>query len=114
VAPVANAGSDITVLEPGVTVTLDGSATDSDGTVSSLVWTQTGGSPTVTLSGSGNDPCTFEAPYTIAGTTLTFTLTATDNLGATHTDTATVTVPPCTERAAIGGVWVPMKTKLVT
>jgi chitinase len=45
----ANAGPDPTVDE-STTVTLDGSAsTDSDGTIASYSWTQTGG-PKVTLS----------------------------------------------------------------
>src|SRR5688572_26927482 len=48
--PVANSGPDQTV-DAGVTVTLDGSgSSDADGTLAAYTWTQTAGSPTVTLS----------------------------------------------------------------
>lgn len=76
--------------------------------MSSKIWTQTGGSPTVTLSGGGVDPCTFTSPGTIAGTTLTFTLTVTNDVPASDTDTMTVATLPVTERAVIGGVEVPI------
>lgn len=88
--PVANAGADQSV-ESGTTVTLTGSATDSDGTISSLSWSQTSG-PAVTLGGSGATRTFTPAD---AGSYV-FTLTATDNLGSVDTDTVTVTVtaPP--------------------
>jgi len=41
-APTANAGSDINIDE-GSTVSLTGSGTDSDGTISSYSWSQTSG-----------------------------------------------------------------------
>lgn len=52
---------------------------------------------------------TFTAPASIAGETLTFTYTVTDNGGVAIADTVAVTVLPVTERAAIGGVEVPMR-----
>jgi hypothetical protein len=106
VAPIANAGSD-QIVEPWNTVTLTGIDSDSDGTVVTRGWTQTGGSA-VTINGSGAT-VTFSAPATIAGTTLTFQYSATDNGGLTSTDTMTVTVLPVTERAVINGVEVPMR-----
>lgn len=113
-APTANAGPDQTGLEPAATVTLDGSgSSDSDGTIASYTWVQTAGSPTVTLAGTGATR-TFTAPLTLAGTTLTFGLTVTDNLGASSTqDTMTVTVLPAAERIAIGGVWVPARISIL-
>jgi hypothetical protein len=89
--PTANAGADQTGKHAGDTITLTGSDSDADGTISSRSWTQVGGSPTVTLSGSGNTR-TFTAPSTAGGTTLTFRYSVTDNAGATTTDDMTVTV----------------------
>lgn len=76
------------------------SAVDAEQTPS---WSQTGGSPTVTLGGSGAVR-TFIAPAVRAGTTLTFQ--ASDGV---LTDTMTVTVYPHNEWALIGGVEVPMQ-----
>lgn len=90
--PVANAGPDQSV-EPYDAVTLDGSgSTDADGTVVGYTWSQTGGTA-VTLSSWTVQKPTFTAPATLAGDTLTFSLTVTDNLGATSApDTVTVAV----------------------
>lgn len=104
--PTANAGSDQTGVEPYATVTLNGSgSSDPDGSIASYSWTQTAGSPSVTLSGSGSNR-TFTAPNILGGTTLTFGLTVTDNLGASSTqDTMTVTVLTATEAVRSGGAW---------
>lgn len=66
-------------------------------------WSQTGGSPTVTLGGSGAVR-TFTAPAVRAETTLTFQ--ASDGI---LTDTMNVTVYPHNEWALVGGVEVPMQ-----
>lgn len=97
VAPTAHAGADQTAVEPFTTVHLDGSgSTDSDGTVASYAWTQTGGT-TVTLSSSSVAQPTFKAPATKTGGTLTFSLVVTDDDGAPSTaDTVSVTVLPHT------------------
>lgn len=108
-APTANAGPDQTTVEPWATVTLTATATDPDGTTPTVSWAQTAGSPVVTLGGSGATR-TFTAPASIAGTTLTFTATASDG-SLSSTDSMTVTVLPVTERAAIGGVEVPMQIR---
>lgn len=105
--PAANAGVD-QIVEPWSTVTLTGTDSDSDGTVSTRSWTQTGGTPVATLAGSGAT-VTFEAPATIAGTTLTFMYSVIDNGGLNASDTMTVTILPVTERAVVGGVEVPMR-----
>lgn len=107
-APVVSAGADVTGAEPGTLVTLDASATDSDGTVTSLIWTQTGGTPTGVISNSGVDPCTFEVPAKATDETYVLTATATDNLGATGTDSINIGGLAATEYAAIGGVLVPI------
>ena len=92
--PTANAGSNQTV-DSGSTVTLNGSGTDSDGSVASYAWTQTGGTPTVTLSSSTVAQPTFAAPTVAAATTLTFSLVVRDNRGANSTaSSVSISVSP--------------------
>lgn len=86
--PVANAGADASRILPDNTLTLSGSATDADGTIASLAWTQVGG-PTATLSGANT--ATLNVSGLTAGVS-TFRLTATDNAGATASDDVKVTV----------------------
>lgn len=95
VPPTANAGTAQAVTS-GTTVTLNGSLSiDSDGTIASYNWTQTGGSPTVTLTNPTTAMPTFPAPTVAAATTLTFSLTVTDNSGAISSpSTVAITVNP--------------------
>jgi hypothetical protein len=86
--PTANAGADQLVLT-GAAVSLNGSGSDSDGSIATLAWTQTGGTA-VTLTGAATGTPTFTAPA--AAATLEFSLTVTDNLGAARSDTVSVTV----------------------
>jgi hypothetical protein len=93
--PVANAGPDQSV-NPGVAVTLNGSATDGDLPADTLTfaWTQTAGTA-VTLTGANTATPTFTAPG--AAGDLTFSLTVTDQAGKTSTDSVTVTVVQITD-----------------
>jgi hypothetical protein len=90
VAPIVEAGSDLTVGEQ-TKVDLIGSASDSDGTISTYNWTQTSGIA-VKLSGTDTAETSFDAPAASKQNILTFQLTATDNNGAATTDTVNVTV----------------------
>ncbi|MGY3572470.1 glycosyl hydrolase family 18 protein [Vibrio paucivorans] len=91
--PVAVAGSDQTVTGPA-SVALDGSASkDTDGTIASYVWAQTAGTA-VTLSGANSAQASFDVAEVAQVETLTFSLTVTDNDGASATDTVVVTVNP--------------------
>ena len=87
--PIVNAGADQTVTE-GASVTLSATASDSDGTIAGYQWAQTSG-PGVTLSGSATAQASFIAPQVSVTTLLTFTITVTDNKGATATDSILVT-----------------------
>lgn len=95
--PTADAGNDQTVWE-GNQVTLDGSGSfdpDPDDSIQSYLWTQTAGTPAVTLSNASTASPTFTAPEISgsAGTaTYTFQLTVQDTSGETDTDTVTITV----------------------
>jgi 5-hydroxyisourate hydrolase-like protein (transthyretin family) len=88
-SPVVNAGADQTITLPASSVTLSGSATDADGSVSSYLWTKTGGPSAGTISTPSS------ASTQVSGLTqgtYTFRLTATDNASATGYDEVTVTV----------------------
>lgn len=91
--PVANAGSDQTVVR-GSLVTLDASAShDPDGTVVSYRWEQISGNPPVTLTNANEPIATFTAPNAGAKPKeFGFLLTVTDNDGSTGTDEVIITV----------------------
>ena len=109
VPPTANAGPDQSVL-PYTTVTLTSAAsTDSDGTIVSRLWSQTAGTPTVTLSSTSAMSPTFTAPSVKGGTSLTFQVLITDDDGATGTDTVTITVASGTYYYWDGSAWRPLQ-----
>ncbi len=89
--PTADAGSDQSVDE-GAGVTLSGSGNDPDGAaIASYAWSQTSG-PSASLSGSNTGNATFKAPDVDSTGQMIFTLTVTDSMGASATDTCTITV----------------------
>ena len=90
IPPVANAGADQNVDE-GDEVTLNGSGTDIDGTITSYSWNQISGVP-VTLSNSNVPNPTFTAPQVDADMALSFQLTVTDNAGDSSVDQVIVIV----------------------
>jgi predicted peptidase len=85
--PAANAGSDQTIVQPASTVTLNGSGSDSDGTIT-YAWTK--------VSGSGSTISSPIAASTgVTGLTpgvYVYRLTVTDNRGATKSDDVQVSV----------------------
>ena len=93
VAPTVDAGTDQTVNEQ-TTVSLSGTAADTDGTIASYVWTQVvvANEPTVRLTNANLAEASFLAPDVSANTELTFKLTVTDDDGATAEDTVKVLV----------------------
>ena len=97
--PVVNAGGAQTVIE-NTTVTLAGSATDSDGVDSALTyqWAQIGGTPTVVLTNADMATATFTAPNGLTNDAmLTFSLTATDTGGISGIATLVITVTAADE-----------------
>jgi len=93
VPPVVNAGADKNITLPVNNVSLSGTATDADGSISSYAWSMTSGPSTPVLSGTNST--TLSVSNLIAGTYL-FRLTATDNNGAAAWDEVAVIVAPAT------------------
>jgi lysophospholipase L1-like esterase len=94
--PTAAATVTPTATSSGGSVTLDGSASsDSDGTISSYVWSQASpASPAVDFSGDDTTTSgfTFSAPTVTSLTDFTFRLTVTDNDGNADSSTVQVSV----------------------
>ena len=91
-APVANAGTSITVVELTL-VALNGSGSDPDGNPLTYAWTQTAG-PAVTLTNANMAQASFTAPDVAPGSpqVLTFRLTVTDPGGLSNSSTVNITV----------------------
>ncbi len=92
-APIANAGNDITVVGPAAVPLTGSSSSDSDGQIVSYAWTQTSG-PAVTIQSPDMADTGFDIGEVSEAQTLIFSLTVTDNEGATATDTVVVIVNP--------------------
>jgi len=73
------------------TITLKATASDADGTIASYAWLQDSGTE-VTLTGSDTDNISFTSPEVLADEELTFSLTVTDNLGASVSAKTSITV----------------------
>ncbi|MBX2898329.1 MAG: tandem-95 repeat protein [Cyclobacteriaceae bacterium] len=89
-APIANAGANQTIVLPTTTTSLSGSGFDPDGSIASYSWTQVSG-PATSLSNI-NSPTLFVSG--LAAGVFQFQLTVTDNLGASGSSVAQVTVVP--------------------
>ncbi|GLX80234.1 hypothetical protein tinsulaeT_35740 [Thalassotalea insulae] len=89
-APLSSAGEDQEVFEH-VQVTLSGSGSDSDGSISKYEWKQVSGTE-VELSGLETKNSTFTAPQVEDTITLSFQLTVTDNEGKSSKDAVDVVV----------------------
>lgn len=94
--PTANAGQDQTADEQ-TNITLEGSGTDRDGSISSYSWAQVSGS-TVELTDADTANLSFSTPVAKTEVTLEFELTVTDNDGATDKDSVVVVVRPVDEQ----------------
>jgi ribosomal protein L14 len=91
IAPTANAGNNITLALPTNSTSLNGSGTDSDGTIASYSWTRVSGPTTFTL---GAPNAASSALTGLVQGVYVFRLTVMDNSGAVATDDITVTVNP--------------------
>jgi len=94
--PMVNAGNDQSITLPVSSVQLSGSATDADGSIASYNWSKISGPSQFTF---GSTSVANPVVSNLAQGTYTFSLTVTDNQGATATDDVNVvvngvTVPP--------------------
>jgi hypothetical protein len=91
--PAVNAGADQSVNEL-TTVTLVGSATDTDGTIASYSCAQTSGTA-VTLKNANSAIASFTPPASLTSSEiLIFSLTVSDNEGASQASAVSITVTP--------------------
>ncbi len=90
VSPVSNAGPDLSITLPTNSRVINGSGTDTDGSISTYAWTKQSG-PAATL--TNQNTANLTASGLIQGSYV-FRLTVTDNLGATGQDEMTLTVLP--------------------
>ncbi|MBT1705705.1 PKD domain-containing protein [Chryseosolibacter indicus] len=94
--PAANAGADKTVMLPLLsTLTLEGKATDIDGSITKYVWSKYSGPNFITERNTSSTP-TFKIVQMNEGTYV-FKFAVTDNLGATTFDYVTVNAVAATE-----------------
>ncbi|MDQ3563215.1 MAG: PKD domain-containing protein [Pseudomonadota bacterium] len=95
--PSAEAGAD-QAAPGGSSVGLDATgSTDPDGSIIAYAWSQTGG-PAVSLNGADTPTPHFIAPLSGNDEVLSFTLTVSDDIGASASDSVTITV----QRVALG------------
>jgi len=88
--PVANAGADQTITLPVTSITLTGSGSETNGTITAYNWTQVGGPVNVTSPNHIQPACTVNG-LTAPGTYV-FQIQVTDKNGATAFDKANVVV----------------------
>jgi K319-like protein len=91
--PVSNAGAN-QVVNPGTLVVLNGAGSyaPNGGSIISYLWQQTAGGIAVRLAGANTPTPSFIAPTMTSGTTLTFRLTVTNNVGASSSSSVSIFV----------------------
>ena len=109
--PVANAGADKAITLPTSSVLLNGSGTDSGGSINGYAWTQVSGPGTATLSGAATANLTASA---LVQGSYVFRLTVTDNSGLTAYDDAVVTVAAATSGCPVANAGVDKAITLPT
>ena len=88
-APKANAGPDQTIILPYDSIILSGSATDTDGTISSYLWTKIAGPAAYAITNNNSDSAFVTG---LVQGVYQFELKVTDNKGTVGKDTIEVTV----------------------
>ena len=91
-APTVSAGEDQTV-DSGKTVSLNGTASDSDGTIATYLWSESNTSD-LTITDATSASASFVAPNVTEVTAYTLNLSVTDNQGLTVSDLVQISVQP--------------------
>lgn len=108
--PIANAGSDQTITLPVNSVTINGSASSaSSGSIVSYVWSETSGPSTVGLTNTS-----INTLNNLQAGVYKFTLTVTDNTGATASDGVTITVNAAANQAPVANAGASINLTLPT
>lgn len=98
VAPIANAGNNQTITLPVNTVTLSGSGTDADGSISAYQWIKIAGPTQFTIANPAQAQTTIN---NLVQGSYSFELRVTDNQGAVGRDTIVVTVNAMPNQAPV-------------
>ncbi len=96
--PQAHAGADKSIVLPASSVVLDGTSSDSDGSITGHAWTQVSGPAAAGLAGASGASLT--ASGLVEGTYV-FRYTVTDNSGKTASDEVSVFVLPASGGSAL-------------
>ncbi|MEO8110612.1 MAG: Ig-like domain-containing protein [Ginsengibacter sp.] len=113
IPPVANAGADQAITLPINTVTLTGTGTDTDGSITKYSWTKISGPSSGVITNSNNGTTTVTG---LVQGSYNFELKVTDNSGATALDTMKVTVnaaaniPPVANAGADQAITLPVNS----
>jgi predicted esterase len=111
--PIANAGTDITIVLPATGTTLNGSASsDPDGFITNHAWSKISGPASYNIGNADNSITTLSS--LVQGTYL-FRLVVTDNGGATDSDTLRITVnaaPPIINQLPVANAGADMNISL--
>lgn len=99
-APVIGASN--VEVETETNLSLSAQATDSDGTITSYLWTQKSGE-TVTISSNNDETLSFTTPTVSVEQSLIFDLTVTDNDGVSTTKEIVIVVVPKSMSLSISG-----------
>lgn len=110
-APVANAGTDKTIVLPTSSVTLTGIGTDTDGTIASYTWSKFSGPASGTISSTTS--ATTNVTGLVQGVYI-FELRVTDNNGAAATDQVQVTVNAAGNQAPVANAGLDQNITLPT
>ena len=116
IAPTANAGTDQSITLPTSTVSLSGSGTDTDGTISSYSWTKISGPASGTITNANSASTTVTA---LVQGVYQFQLKVTDNKAATAVDIVQITVnaaniPPTANAGTDQSITLPTSTVSLT
>lgn len=91
ILPTVNAGADRAIRLPSNSVNIEATASDSDGSIDSYIWTRTSGPSNPTINNANTSLMTVN--NLVAGTYV-FRITVTDNRGGSASDSISVVVSP--------------------